>query len=108
MPMKTRSIRISIISNPYLQPSGKAYGELKEFIAEADGLYYWYDFMANEVTGGTVDGNQSSCKSAKRSYLKTTWVKRRTMIVKKNMICSKLLQVNFKIVEINIQDTNRK
>ena len=93
--------------DPYLQPSGKAYGELKEFIAEAGDLYYWYDFMANEVTGGTVDGNTIKLQVREKFLFENHLGQKTNYDRKKEYNLIEASPGDYKIVEINIQDTNR-
>lgn len=91
----------------YLQPSGKAFGELKKFIAEADGTYYLYEFMTNEVTGGKVEGNLIKLQ-VRETFLFENHLSQTTNYDRNkeyDLIENSFGQ--FEIVEIHIKDTNR-
>lgn len=91
----------------YLVESAAVYKELKDFIAEADSTYYWYDFKMNQVTEGAVEGDIIELQVREvfvfENHLGVTTEYDR----KKRYDLVETSPGQFKISAINIKDTNR-
>lgn len=91
----------------YLVEAAGVYNELKDFIAEADSTYYWYDFKMNQVTEGTVEGDIIKLQVREvfdfENHLGVTTEYDR----KKRYDLVETSPGQFKISAIHIKDTNR-
>ncbi|MBO0589677.1 zinc-ribbon domain-containing protein [Sporosarcina sp. E16_8] len=91
----------------YLVETAGVYKELKDFIAEADSTYYWYDFKINQVTEGTVEGDIIKLQVREvfvfENHLGVTTEYDR----KKRYDLVETSPGQFKITAIHIKDTNR-